>query len=287
VTDTPLDLLPLADQLARMNARDAAIPAVVAAAAPQVHAVVERTVTAVHAGGRVVYLGAGTPGRLGVLDAVELGPTFDVADGSFVAVAAGRVDPLRGADDSQEDDAEAAVEHLDAVGLGAGDVLVAVSASGTTPYTLAGVRLARQRGAASVAIVCVPGSAMALEADLPVLLPVGREVLQGSTRLGAGTAQKLVLNQISTLTMVQLGRVYGDLMAYVRTDNIKLRARARGIVETASGRPGHAVAAALTAADGDARVALVSLRLGVGAQEARELLAAAGGDLRTAMGERE
>ncbi len=236
-------------------------------------------------GGRVVYLGAGSAGRIAAQDAAEVGPTYGV-EGAFVAVVAGGVDALRDAAEGLEDDGDAAVADLAAVGLAAGDLLVAVSASGTTPYTLAGLVEGRRRGAVTAAVVCAPGTPMAREADLAVVVPVGAEVVEGSTRLAAGTAQKLVLNQLSTLAMVRLGHVYGNLMIGVRVENAKLRARARRAVALASGCPEDAVEAALTAADGDAKVALVLLRLGVDADSARARLAAVSGDVRAALGER-
>ena len=282
---TPLDLLPLSARLARMNARDAAVPALVAAAADQVAALVDRAVAVLRGGGRVMYLGAGSAGRIAAQDAAEVGPTYGV-EGAFVAVVAGGADALRDAAEGLEDDEEAAAADLDAAGLRPGDVLVAVSASGSTPYTRAGAAHARRRGATTAAVVCTAGSPIAHEADLAVVVPVGPEVVEGSTRLTAGTAQKLVLNQLSTLAMVELGHVYGNLMIGVRAENAKLRARAHRAVAAASGRPDAEVDAALTAAQGQARVALVLLRLDVDAEAARERLAASGGDVRAALGER-
>jgi N-acetylmuramic acid 6-phosphate etherase len=291
------DLMPLAGRLAVMNRADAAVPALVADAAAQVADLVERAVAVLRAGGRVVYLGAGSAGRIAALDAAEVGPTYGV-EGAFVAVVAGGAAALCDAAEGLEDDEDAAGADLDAVGLGAGDLLVAVSASGSTPYTRAGLAHGRARGAACAAVVCAAGSPMAREADLAVVVPVGPEVVEGSTRLAAGTAQKLVLNQLSTLAMVGLGHVYGNLMIGVRAENAKLRARARRAVVSAAGLDGSAggdrgdavdgdaVDAALAGAGGEARVAVVMLRLGVDAQAARARLAAVAGDVRAALGER-
>ena len=289
VEPAEFDLMPLAGRLAVMNRADAAVPALVAAAAPQVAALVERAVAVLRAGGRVVYLGAGSAGRIAAQDAAEVGPTYGV-EGAFVAVVAGGAGALRDAAEGLEDDEAAAADDLTAVGLGAADLLVAVSASGSTPYTRAGLASGRARGALGAAVVCAAGSPMAGEADLAVVVPVGPEVVEGSTRLAAGTAQKLVLNQLSTLAMVGLGHVYGNLMIGVRADNAKLRARAHRAVATAAGvgeLDGGAVDAALTAAGGEARVALVMLRLGVDAPAARARLAAVAGDVRAALGERD
>jgi N-acetylmuramic acid 6-phosphate etherase len=282
----PLDLLPLREQLARMHDHEAAVPGLVAAAAGQVAALVERAVAVVRAGGRVVYLGAGSAGRIAAQDAAEVGPTFGVPEGTVLAVVAGGAQRLQDAAEGLEDDEDAAAADLDAVGLSSRDLLVAVSASGSTPYTRAGLRVARQRRSVSAAVVCAAGSPMAREADHAVVVPIGAEVVRGSTRLAAGTAQKLVLNQLSTLTMVRLGHVYGDLMIGVRPDNTKLRARVLRAVAIASGGSEAQAAAALEAAGGNGRVALIVARLGVPAEDARRLLAAAGDDVRAALGER-
>ena len=280
-----LDLLPLADQLAVMNRKDAVVPGLVAGAADQVILLVERAVDVLRAGGRVVYLGAGSAGRIAAQDAAEVGPTFGIED-AFVAVVAGGANALRDAAEGLEDDEDAAVADLAGAGLSGADLLVAVSASGTTPYTRAALAEARRRGATCAAVVCAPGSPMADEADLAVVVPVGSEIVEGSTRLAAGTAQKLVLNQLSTLAMVALGHVYGNLMIAVRAENLKLRARVRRAVVAASGQDADTVEEALTAADGDAKVALVALRLDMDAATARARLAAAAGDVRAALGER-
>jgi N-acetylmuramic acid 6-phosphate etherase len=278
-----LDLLPLPERLALLNRAEAAVPHLVAAAADQVARLVECAVAVLRAGGRVIYLGAGSAGRIAAQDAAEVGPTYGV-DGAFVAVVAGGA--LRDAAEGLEDDEEAAVADLDAVALGPRDLLVGVSASGSTPYTRAGLAAARRRGAACAAVVCSPGSPLAREADLAVVVLVGPEVVEGSTRLAAGSAQKLVLNQLSTLAMVELGHVYGNLMIGVRAENAKLRVRARRAVALASGRPDAEVDAALAAADGEARVALVMLKLGVDAEDARARLTRTAGDVRATLGER-
>ena len=282
----PWDLAPLSAQLHRMNAKDAGVPAAVAAASGQVATVVDAATAAIRAGGRLVYLGAGSAGRLAQLDAAEVGPTFGVPEGTVLAVVAGGAAVLQDAAEDLEDDADAAAVDLATVGFGAGDLLLAVSASGRTPYTLAGLRLARGLGARTAALVCAAGSPLAAEADLAVVVPTGREVVRGSTRLAAGTAQKIVLNQVSTLTMVALGHVYGDLMIAVRPANAKLRARALAAVTEASGRAEADASAELAAASGDAKVAVVALRTGLTTGQARQRLAAVHGDLRAALAER-
>lgn len=282
----PFDLLPLPEQLRLLNARDALVPALVAAAAGQVAALVQLAVETVAAGGRVLYVGAGSAGRIAAQDAAEVGPTFGVADDVFTAVVAGGAAALRDAAEGLEDDADAGRADLAAERPGPGCLVVGVSASGSTPYTVAAVREARRLGARTACVVNAPGSALEAAADVPVVVPTGAEAVEGSTRLAAGTAQKLVLNQVSTLTMTRLGHVYGRLMIGVRTDNAKLVARARRAVALAAGVGTHEAAQALEACGGDAKAAVVSLRLGVPAGRARELLARCAGDVRSVLGER-
>jgi N-acetylmuramic acid 6-phosphate etherase len=258
-----------------MHSDDAAVHAAVGAAQPQIVAVVDAVAARLAAGGRLIYVGAGTAGRLGVLDAGECGPTYDSEQ--IVAVCA--------ATENAEDDAAAGVQALVELEVGASDAVLGISASGRTPYVLAAVRYARAQGALTAGLVCNAGSELSGSVEHPIEVLVGPEFIAGSTRLKAGTAQKLVLNMVSTLAMVRLGRTYGNLMIAVRVTNEKLRDRARRIVAQAAGVTPEEAAAALSAADDEANVAVAMLRLRVGADEARERLSAAGGHLRRALGE--
>ena len=258
-----------------MNDADAGVAGAVAAAAVDLAQAIDAIVGRLESGGRLVYLGAGTSGRLAALDAAECGPTFSVPEGQVVAVT------IEG--DAAEEEAEAGTAGVAAALVGPADAVVAVSASGATPFTLAGAAEARERGALTIAVVCVDGAPLARTCDHAVVAVVGPELVAGSTRLKAGTAQKLILNTISTVTMIRLGKTYGNLMVDVRAGSEKLRARARRAVELATGATPENAEAALAAADGAAKVAIVALLLGVDADEARKRLAQASGGVRKAL----
>jgi N-acetylmuramic acid 6-phosphate etherase len=276
-----LDQMTTREQVELIGRQDrVAVEAVAAARAELAHAV-DLAAERLRGGGRLIELGAGTPGRLAVLDAAECGPTFG-ADERVVAVMAGGSDAVRNAIERSEDDFDLGVADVRNLGVGPADVVVAVSASGRTPYVLGAVEVARQAGALTIAVVNNPGSALAAVCDVAIEALTGPEIISGSTRLKAGTAQKLVLNTISTLVMVRLGRTYGDLMVDVRASNAKLRRRAQRIVMEATGASEDAVSAALEAAGGEAKVALVMLLAGVEAETARSRLAAADGHVRQA-----
>jgi N-acetylmuramic acid 6-phosphate etherase len=255
------------------------VSAAVARAGDELAAAIDAIAARMSGGGRLVYAGAGTSGRLAALDAAEVGPTFGSAPGEVVVIVAGE-------SEDAEDDAERGGADVRALAIGPKDAVVAVSASGATPYTLGALEAARAAGALCVAIVCAPDSAIASVAEHEVRVLVGPEVVSGSTRLKAGTAQKLVLNTISTATMIRLGRTYDGLMVGVAPENAKLRERARQNVVIASGRSEEDVDEALTAAEGDARVALVALLAGIDPATARERLAGAGGSVSVALGGR-
>jgi N-acetylmuramic acid 6-phosphate etherase len=259
-----------------MNVADQDVADAVAAAGDDLAAAIDAIAARVAAGGRLVYVGAGTSGMLAALDAAEVGPTFGSPPGEVVAIAVDGPDV--------EDDRERGPAEIASLGVGDRDAVVAVSASGTTPFTVAALRAARDAGALCVAVVCVQGSELAALAEHEIAVVVGPEVVSGSTRLKAGTAQKLVLNSISTISMIRLGRTYAGLMVGVAPDNAKLRERARRNVVLASGRSEEEVDGALEAAGGDARVALVSLLAQVDAPTARERLDGAGGSVRLALG---
>ncbi|MFD8783968.1 N-acetylmuramic acid 6-phosphate etherase [Kitasatospora sp. NPDC059599] len=278
-----IDELPTVDLLRLMNAEDRTVPAAVAAQVERIAAVVDAVAGRLAGGGRLVYAGAGTAGRLGVLDAAECPPTFGTDPALVVALIAGGRTAVTEAVEGAEDRPELAVADVAALALTPADTLVGVSASGRTPYAVAAVRAARATGALTVALACNPGSALAAAADLVVEVEVGPEVLAGSTRLKAGTAQKLVLNMLSTAVMVRLGRTYGNLMVDVRATNAKLRERARRIVAEATGADEAAVRRALTATDGRAKDAVLLLLADVDAPTASRLLTAADGRLREAL----
>jgi N-acetylmuramic acid 6-phosphate etherase len=259
-----------------VNAEDATVARAVAEAADELAAAIEAIIERLARGGRLVYVGAGTSGRLAALDAAECGPTFGCRPGEVVAVVAG------GSEDAEDDGARGG-DDVRALRLGPNDALVAVSASGSTPYTLGGLEAARDAGALCIAVVCSRGSPLARAAAHEVAVVVGPELIAGSTRLKAGTAQKLVLNTISTVTMIRLGRTFAGLMVGVAPRNAKLRERARRNVVLASGAAEEDVDAALAAAGGDARVALVSLLAGVDPSTARERLEGAKGSVRLAL----
>lgn len=234
-------------------------------------------------GGRLIYAGAGTGGRLAALDAAEIGPSYGVL-GRVVAAFAGGVDAMTQGREFYEDDAAQGAAELRALASSEIDVVVGVSASGRTPYVVGAIEAAKASGAATVALTCAPGSPLAGLADLAVEIDTGAEIVSGSTRLKAGDAQKAALNMLSTIAMVRLGRTYGNLMVDVVADNAKLRRRAlRAVVQATGARPDDA-ARALDDAGGQAKVAIVALLADVPAVRAGELLAAAKGQVRIALG---
>jgi N-acetylmuramic acid 6-phosphate etherase len=279
-----LDLLPTRDLVELINDQDARVAPAVRAASESLAAAIDAIVARVEAGGRIVYVGAGSSGRLAVVDAAECGPTFGVSADRVVALIAGGAAAHAAAQEAAEDDADAGAADVVEAGVGPSDAVVALSAGGRTPYTLGAARAARAAGALVVGVACAEGSDLGAAADHEIVAPVGPEVIAGSTRMKAGTAQKLILNTISTVTMVRLGRTYGNLMVDVVASNAKLRERARKAVALATDASDDEVAAALTAAGGDAKVAIVSLLLGIDAAAARSRLESVGGAVRRAVG---
>jgi N-acetylmuramic acid 6-phosphate etherase len=268
-----LDLRPTAELVRLINEEDRTVADAVGTAADSIAAVIDAVVQRLEAGGRLIYAGAGSSGRIASGDAAECGPTFSTSQ--VVAVTT--------EEEAAEDDGSAGANDLAAVRVGAQDVVLGVSASGRTPYTLGAVADAARAGALTVGLACVRDSELARRADLAIEVEVGPEVIAGSTRMKAGTAQKLVLNTISTIAMVRLGKTFGNLMVDVQASNEKLRARARRAVAVATAAPEEEVAAAIAAAEGDAKVAIVSLLAGVDAQTARSRLTAARGVIREAV----
>ncbi|OBF72981.1 hypothetical protein A5750_16460 [Mycobacterium sp. 852002-51613_SCH5001154] len=271
-----LDARPIGEVVALLVAAEGEAHAAVAAAVPRIAAAAEAIAARLEHGGRLVYAGAGTPGRLGVLDAAECAPTFDTD--LVRGVIAGGPAALTAAIEGAED----AFEPTDLADLTAADALVGITASGRTPYVLGALEHARAAGALTVAIVNNPGGAAS--ADVMIELLTGPEVLAGSTRLTAGTAQKVVLNALSTSVMIALGKAYGPRMVDVRPTSAKLRRRAVRIVRDAAGVDEETAAAALAAAGGHAKTAIVALLAGVDAAEAAARLDRARGRVRDALG---
>ncbi|WP_416976365.1 N-acetylmuramic acid 6-phosphate etherase [Streptomyces sp. T028] len=278
-----IDRLPTLDLARLMNGEDAGVPAAVAAQLPRIAAAIDAVAERMGRGGRLVYAGAGTAGRLGVLDASECPPTFNTAPGQVVGIVAGGPEAMVTSVEGAEDSRELARADLEALGLTHDDTVIGVSASGRTPYAVGAVEYARARGALTVGLSCNAGSALAAAAEHGIEVVVGPELLTGSTRLKAGTAQKLVLNMVSTITMIRLGKTYGNLMVDVRASNDKLRARSRHIVALATGAGDREIEAALTATDGEAKHAILVLLAGVDGATAARLLEESGGHLRAAL----
>jgi N-acetylmuramic acid 6-phosphate etherase len=279
-----LDAMSISDAVVLMNAQDALAVAAVATQREQIARAIELCVTAFRAGGRLLYFGAGTSGRLGVLDASECPPTFR-ADPEMVqgVIAGGDVAMFRsqeGAEDRAEDGAAA----VDAKNIGKNDVVMGIAAGGTTPFVHGALRRAAERGARTIFLSCVQPVANEPKVDVIIRPLTGPEVVTGSTRLKAGTATKLVLNSITTIAMVQLGKVHENLMVDVRATNNKLQDRAERIVATLTGLPREQCRELLRQADGHVKVAIVMHSRGLMPEEARAILANANGKLRDAIG---
>ena len=255
-----------------INKEDARVPEAVALVLPEITRAVNGIVERLEQGGRLFYIGTGTSGRLGVLDASECPPTFGVSPDLVQAIIAGGYDACYRAVEASEDDEEAGARDLDQRGFTNADVLVGIAASGRTPYTVGAVNHAREIGALTIAITCVPDSRIANAAEFPIVPVVGPEVLAGSTRLKAGTAQKLVLNMLSTATMIRLGYVTGNRMTNVQTRNVKLHARAIRILESELGLNEKDAAVALDAAKGSLPTAIVMKKSGRSFDESAQAL---------------
>lgn len=272
--------------LRALNREDARVPAAVAREIPPIALAVEAAVRALRRGGRLIYVGAGTSGRLGVLDASEIPPTFGVSPRLVQGVIAGGRRALVRAIEGAEDSPALGKRDIAANKITRKDVVVGLTASGSTPYVLGALEAARTRGATAVAITCNRRSPVARAAQIVIAPEVGAEAIAGSTRMKAGTAQKLVLNMLSTAVMVRLGHVYDNWMINVARTNRKLRRRAERILEEATGANVARVRRALRQAGHDLRLALVMLKGDLDAGEAQRRLRSAGGNLRAALGER-
>ena len=278
-----IDMLSTLEIVAAIQREDEKVAAAVKMTLPDVAAAVELIVDALKCGGRLFYLGAGTSGRLGVLDAAECPPTFSTEPELVQAIIAGGNAAMFQAVEGAEDDSQQARLDLQSRGLKPQDAVVGLSASGRTPYVIGGLRYAKQIGAVRLAVVCVPDAEMAADAQITMAALVGPEVIAGSTRMKAGTAQKMLLNMLSTATMVRLGKTYGNLMVDVRATNAKLTARVQRMVKDVTGASEQEVAIALEQAAGSAKTAIVMLLGRCSAQQSVQLLAQAHGSVRHAL----
>ncbi|HEM8610312.1 TPA: N-acetylmuramic acid 6-phosphate etherase [Citrobacter amalonaticus] len=278
-----LDALSTLDLVHRFNQQDTLVAEAVKATLPDVASAVDAAAEALKSGGRIIYMGAGTSGRLGVLDASECPPTFGVPHGLVVGLIAGGPGALLKAVEGAEDNAQLGENDLIALNLVPQDLVVGLAASGRTPYVIGGLKYARKTGCTTVAISCNPDSPIAQEADIAISPVVGPEALTGSTRLKSGTAQKLVLNMISTGAMVKFGKVYQNLMVDMKATNIKLMDRACRMVVEATGIARAEAETLLRQTDFDVKPAILMALSGLNADAAREKLAAHQGFLRAAL----
>jgi N-acetylmuramic acid 6-phosphate etherase len=278
------DLSSTAELVALMNDEDATVPGAVGEVTAELAEAIDAVVERLRGGGRLIYVGAGSSGHIAALDAGECEATFSTEPGQVVALVAGAGLASAEEREAAEDDGEAGRHAVEELGVSGHDAVVGVSASGRTPYVVQSLEAAAAAGALTVAVVAVRDSELSRTADHELAVVVGPEFVAGSTRLKAGTAQKLVLNTISTVAMIRLGKTYGDLMIDVRISNEKLTARARRIVAAATGVSEDEAESALAEAGGSAKVAIVALLTGTDTAEARDRLERAGGVIRSALG---
>jgi N-acetylmuramic acid 6-phosphate etherase len=264
--------LPTAEAVRLMNAEDSRVAEAVARVIPDITRAIDGIVQRLRENGRLFYIGTGTSGRLGVLDASECPPTFGVPPEMVQGIIAGGFDACYRAVEASEDDVEAGASDLEQRGLTKHDVLVGIAASGRTPYTVGAVEHARRMGALTIAVTCAAGSPITKAAEIPLVVEVGPEVIAGSTRLKAGTAQKLVLNMLSTVTMIRLGYVTSNRMTNVQTRNVKLRARAVRILQSEAGIDEDEAQKVLSDAGNDLPLALVMSKTKRSRAEAKQAL---------------
>jgi N-acetylmuramic acid 6-phosphate etherase len=282
-----IDTLSTKQVLRLINDEDKTVAFAVEQALEQITIAVDAITAAFTRGGRLIYIGAGTSGRLAILDAAECPPTFGTPPGQIIGLIAGGEKAIIQAVEGAEDDTSAIVEQLQAIELTAQDVLVGIAASGRTPYVIAGLEYASRLGAYTIAVSCTQDSAIGGIAKLAITLLVGPEVITGSTRLKAGTATKMVLNMLTTASMVRLGKVYGNFMVDVRPTNEKLLERAKRIVCEVTGETREQAARALEQAGQNPKLAIVMLSRSCSAEEAKDYLAANGGFIRKAINQAE
>jgi N-acetylmuramic acid 6-phosphate etherase len=278
-----LDVMSVSELLSAMNESDSEVPRAVAAQLPIIEKVIDGVVDRMLQGGRLIYIGAGTSGRLGVLDAAECGPTFSVNQDQVQAIIAGGDSALRLPSEGIEDDPEAGKRDLEKLKISPRDSVIGIAASGRTPYVLGAIAYAKKIGALSVGLTCNPESEMSKIADISIEIDSGPELLAGSTRLKSGTAQKMVLNMISTITMVRLGKTFGNLMVDLQITNGKLKDRAIRIIEKATGASRLAAEKALSESEHEVKVAILMLLLHIDADTARERLRASQNRVREAL----
>ena len=278
-----IDLLPTAEVLRVMNREDRSVADAVGKVIPEIARAVDSIVDAFAKGGRLIYLGAGTSGRLGVLDAAECPATFSVPADMVLGLMAGGADAFSKASEGAEDNAEAGVEALKDIGLIRRDVVVGITVSGRTPYVVGGLTYAKALGATTVALSCNQDAAIARMADISILPVVGPEVLAGSTRLKSGTAQKLVLNMLTTASMIRSGKCYQNLMVDLKPTNMKLVGRAARIVTQATGCTTEQAQEVLRLTGNDVKLAILITVTGMPLKRARLALESAGGFLRKAI----
>ena len=278
-----IDTLSTIDLLKLFNDGDKSVAEEVAKVLPKVAEAINEITKRMESGGRLIYVGAGTSGRLGVLDASECIPTFSLEDGLVIGIIAGGDTALRTGIEGAEDIPEGAIEDLNKMNLSKKDSLVGIAASGRTPYVIGALKYAKEIGAASIALSCNLNSELSKYADIAIEVDTGAEILAGSTRLKAGTAQKLVLNMISKVSMIKLGKTYGNLMVDLQVSNIKLRDRAMRIIQAATSCDFKRAQEALQESKDQVKVAIVMILLDSSAEKALELLKASGSRVRAAL----
>ena len=278
-----IDLLPAEEILQKINQADRDVPPAVAQEIPQIARAVDAAVTAFKSGARLIYMGAGTSGRLGILDAVECPPTYGVSENMVVALIAGGSEAVYRAQEGAEDNPDLGAADLQNINLCDKDVVVGIAASGRTPYVIGGLRYARALGCTTVALSCNKTAAIAHEADIAILPEVGPEVLTGSTRMKAGTAQKLVLNMLTTASMLRLGKSFYNLMVDVKATNEKLVTRTRRIVMEATGVELDVADRVLQSCEHNAKLAIMMILSGLEREPAEQALLQANGFLRLAL----
>ena len=280
-----IDSLSTLEMVRLINKADGEVHLAVREVLPQIAEAINQISTRMHQDGRLIYLGAGTSGRLGILDASECPPTFNAKSDQVIGLIAGGDKAIRNAVEQIEDDPQQGENDLARIGLKPNDTVIGLAASGRTPYVIGGLNYARSLGVLTVCICCDPNAALAEVADIAILPIVGPEVLTGSTRLKAGTAQKMVLNMLSTGVMIRLGKTYGNLMVDLQANNAKLRARSRRIVQQACIVDEETANDALQICDGEVKTAIVMLSIDCTPEEARQKLVDASGVVRSAIEE--
>ncbi len=275
-----LDIMPIIDGLKTMNEEDAKVPVAIAKELPQIEKAVKFVIEAFEKGGRLIYMGAGTSGRLGVLDAVECPPTFGTDPSQVVGLIAGGEKAFVKAVEGAEDSTTMGIDDLKNINLTQNDIVIGIAASGRTPYVIAALEYAKTLGCKTVGISCNKNSPVGSAADIAIEVVVGPEVLTGSTRLKAGTAQKMVLNMISTMSMVGIGKVYKNLMVDVQRTNLKLETRAENIIMTATDVNRETAKRVLEEAQGSVKLAITMILLNCDVETAKEKLILAKGHVR-------